>query len=343
MNALALDPSLAAPTRHGIGLVVQTPAPDKDQRSLWQREMERAEADAWFRQPPEAPTCATAGSTSLKFDGSRREIGQSPDRRSIAVADASPASERPAANDRDVSRTDARRGPVSSDDAARADATPSAGAGPTATEAGKGATAVPVARRGPAADGRHTMNGTVKEGASDAEPLAPLSRSPAEPRRLSVRATGTSSVATMSQGSAELRQSTGARLVASMETLSTPTLPSVSVLTADDRFVAEKKVIEVGTSGSLQRAMLAATVRLSPLRMHIEWNGDAAAVWVGIDQAGEASLAGLIACLSETLSRNGLRLRSVVCNGNRRFHVDATTADDKLQFKPVDIFMESES
>ena len=61
---------------------------------------------------------------------------------------------------------------------------------------------------------------------------------------------------------------------------------------------------------------------LQPVRLHIECDGSAASIWIGTDRDMTAHLPQLVASVTDALTRSGVRLRSVVCNGRRHRSVD---------------------
>ena len=82
----------------------------------------------------------------------------------------------------------------------------------------------------------------------------------------------------------------------------------------------------------LRKTLQIALADLTPVRMYIERAGASASVWLGTDKDMTAHLPGLIASVTDALARHGVRLRSVVCNGVRRYDaVDAgaeSTSDE---------------
>lgn len=52
-----------------------------------------------------------------------------------------------------------------------------------------------------------------------------------------------------------------------------------------------------------------------PVRLHVQYEGETAKVWVGLDGSHEAHLPQLASLVSECLQGQGLRVISVVCNG----------------------------
>jgi hypothetical protein len=65
----------------------------------------------------------------------------------------------------------------------------------------------------------------------------------------------------------------------------------------------------------VRNAVHAACGPNEPVRLHVQWEGDAARIWLGLDAGGLGRLPELTQALSHWLGGLGLRLRSIVCNG----------------------------
>jgi hypothetical protein len=78
----------------------------------------------------------------------------------------------------------------------------------------------------------------------------------------------------------------------------------------------------------LAAALVRALDPLPPVRLHVEWSGSSARVWIGLDVPAASHLPALVANLSRWMERAGTRLRSVTCNGTVCFAggTGATTA-----------------
>ena len=97
-------------------------------------------------------------------------------------------------------------------------------------------------------------------------------------------------------------------------------------------------------SAALSRALGSAMAVLEPIRLHIERTEAAVSVWIGTDRDMAAQLPQLVARVTEALAQSGVRLRSIVCNGIRRYHdgdAGRISANDGSRY--LDITMESES
>lgn len=75
------------------------------------------------------------------------------------------------------------------------------------------------------------------------------------------------------------------------------------------------------SAGKETRAESSAPVRPAaaeappPVRVHVDWQGQAAHVWLGVDREQLPNLPGLLRQLEQRLQAAGLRLASVTCNG----------------------------
>jgi len=91
---------------------------------------------------------------------------------------------------------------------------------------------------------------------------------------------------------------------------------------------------------------------VAPVRMHVEWQGDTAHIWLGVDPTVRHHLPELVQTLSNWLRGQGLQLRGLVCNGQvvvasagsatSPRHA-ARLALDKNLFTSIDIVAERES
>lgn len=63
-----------------------------------------------------------------------------------------------------------------------------------------------------------------------------------------------------------------------------------------------------------------------PVRAHVEWQGDTAHVWIGIDGRGAAQLTAIAAAVVQQLRDQGLRVGRLVCNGTEHPVPASTTA-----------------
>ena len=94
-------------------------------------------------------------------------------------------------------------------------------------------------------------------------------------------------------------------------------------------------------AGRLAAAAARAFAPAAPVRVHVEWKGDAATVWLGVDRQAALELPELVERLSRWMSRLGVRLRSVVCNGTVCLppRGDAVARSDSTN---VDVIVEKE-
>lgn len=67
--------------------------------------------------------------------------------------------------------------------------------------------------------------------------------------------------------------------------------------------------------GPRQPVLLRATGGGDPVRVHVQWDGDAARVWVGVDAAHALQLPEVAGMVVHWLSGQGIRVQEVVCNG----------------------------
>lgn len=65
-----------------------------------------------------------------------------------------------------------------------------------------------------------------------------------------------------------------------------------------------------------------------PVRVHVDWQGQAAHVWLGVDREQLPNLPGLLRQLEQRLQAAGLRLASVTCNG-RPVHPRPTSGGEQ--------------
>lgn len=96
---------------------------------------------------------------------------------------------------------------------------------------------------------------------------------------------------------------------------------------------------------ALSHAVAGALDEAAPVRLHVDWSPTGAMVWIGLDAGAAPNLPGLVDALSRWMARNGLRLRSVVCNGVPWPGDGTSTQTDGSAPQPltdVDVFVEKE-
>jgi hypothetical protein len=72
---------------------------------------------------------------------------------------------------------------------------------------------------------------------------------------------------------------------------------------------------DVARANRLPATLAGALEVLKPLRLHVEWTGELATIWVGADARVRGDIPALVASLSRSMERAGARLRRVICNG----------------------------
>jgi hypothetical protein len=105
-------------------------------------------------------------------------------------------------------------------------------------------------------------------------------------------------------------------------------------------------------SDRLAKAVLCAVSPHEPVRLHVQWEDNAARVWLGVDSEAAQRLPELAQSLSRWLGGVGMRLRSLVCNGVMSFDRGKSPAPARLDrasmplrgtVTTIDIVVEEES
>jgi hypothetical protein len=73
-----------------------------------------------------------------------------------------------------------------------------------------------------------------------------------------------------------------------------------------------------------------------PIRAHVEWHGDTAHVWIGVDARGSAPLAAIAEAVLQRLRDQGLRVGRLVCNGAEH-PVPASTTFNAVATSDADV------
>ena len=99
--------------------------------------------------------------------------------------------------------------------------------------------------------------------------------------------------------------------------------------TVDDRVrtaIAPRRALENTTPGR----------DAQPVRAHVEWHGDTAHVWIGIDARGAAQLTAIAEAVVQRLRDQGLRIGRLVCNGTEQ-PVPASTPSNPSTTSDADV------
>jgi hypothetical protein len=273
--------TIAANRRHGHDA----------RQHAWQREMEKAELEAWFRYAAQearatptrlaaAPLFAVAGAPALvdaAIVGPPSAAASNPEHvaeatRSMRSDDPSPSALRspsaaPSATSRDPARAVTGRGGVGD----------LAGQAPDPLLPGQDESATIGA-----------LPATGRDGAVGVQAVA----IPAVRGLVAARALPASTV--------------------SIAATTSPVFVSPSATPAAASPAADPRPVSLGR---LAAAATRAFAPSAPVRVHVEWKGEAATVWLGVDRQAALELPQLVERLSRWMSRLGVRLRSVVCNG----------------------------
>jgi hypothetical protein len=74
-----------------------------------------------------------------------------------------------------------------------------------------------------------------------------------------------------------------------------------------------------------------------PVRLHVQWEGDTASIWLGLDATSAQRLPHIAQALSRWLGGIGMRLRSLVCNGQAHVERGAPASDPSSALRPLAI------
>lgn len=315
------------------------------QRLAWEREMERAESQTWFNvlKPAETGAAPTPANRVAGSSGA----ASAPSLAAGAVLRSPRVEMRPALLARDSIA-----------------ATSGAGAAPR--QSAPEATAPITAGTSPAATGRAT------ETSPPSKPLPPFAAGPlaagveGDAPVIAIEC-GRPLVATQNMalaGSVGMEPSiefaaetpplptTDARLLPVIAPARSAQLPEASSAVPGRPMEDTHVLPEAGAAAhapvaaALSRSLDAA---LSPVRLHIEWSGSTARVWIGMDAPAAAQLPTLVGDLARWLERSGTRLRSVTCNGAVLFSsgdpslLPAERADHPSARPSVDVILEKEN
>jgi len=263
----------ATGSSHSIGQLQAQPlqrsaAPDSAQRLAWQREMERAQGETWFKKPlPERPNQSRPSPLPNQPEP---QPSQPPSNRGTASPMAVTSAER---FRRDTPWLTAVTG----------------GSGEPATRAA-GATASPA-----------PANLTPEDSVSGRDVLAGALHTLA-------------SVA----GQAEIR--TG--------------------LTEVDP--KANRAADLSSSNSRELAEPPPTGRRDPIRWHVQWDGDRARIWFGLDAEHAEHAVQLASQVQRWLESQGVRVLSLVCNGKLVFDQPSPRPDESSA-QPASSFMPTPS
>jgi hypothetical protein len=157
-----------------------------------------------------------------------------------------------------------------------------------------------------------------------APPSAPTVQTagPAPGAAVSMRATGSTAIQSSASAAPPAQPAVQAsRAVAALPVAPAGVFPAASLPAAAEGAapLAQEGSGESGaapgvrTLASIER-VLAATLGGSPgPRLHLSWDGQAVAVWLGVD--GAVDLAALLRTVQNVLRQQGLQLSSLICNG----------------------------
>lgn len=337
MSATVSDlPVDLLPTAGGTSVASKRTAPAEARRLAWAREMERAQCDEWFKRSEEG------GSTSMP----------SPPRDLAAMAAA-------------LAVQPGGPGAAPSGETVELDWVVATGDASAARDGGS----QPMPH-----DTEHVLGGhRLVQTESSVRVVAPESAqvpgsaAASAPSRLPVP--GTLEVPPVDERDAGACAANAARSRPAVPTLSAaqpprvlptlqmPPLQAVSVAPAAPAPTpgAEHRPLKLSApSLATERPALAsrATAPIAPIRMHVEWQGDTAHIWLGLDPTFNHHLPELVQTLSAWLRRQGLQLRGLVCNGQAVVasagsaapprHATGAAIDKKL-FTSIDIVAERDS
>lgn len=278
-------------------------------RFSWQREMEKAEAQAWFKvdKPSDAistmsPSTGRDAAPPIETPSPLPEPRQA--RAGAASARSDSAQPLPAArargSDAEAARSVGRTSPLG-------DTNAGADEGP---------------RDGPALAGEGVAGSIGKPVDAGAGLVA--SQLLSSPLSTMAPVADLEGVAVSREISAPMDIANG--LQGSPPVLALPAVAAGKALPASSPIDVASSAISMRESEALPPSRAVATERLSvavaraldsiaPVRLHVEWSAASAKVWIGLDSAADVHLPTLVSSLARWLDRAGAKLRSVTCNG----------------------------
>jgi hypothetical protein len=278
-------------------------------RFSWQREMEKAEAQSWFKvEKPSDATSTTSASTghdatppmetSSRLPGPRQARADAASARSASVQPP-PAAGAPGL-DAEAARSVDRTRPTGH---ANAGADQGLREGSALTNKGG------VSPIGEPVDAEATLDASqpVRSPLSTTARVVDL-----ESATVSPETSAPTGIANGSQGSTTVPALPGAAAGRALPAGSPIDIASSSVPLRESESLPASKV---AATERLSAAISRALDPLPPVRLHVEWSSASAKVWIGLDSAADVHLPTLVGSLARWLDRAGVKLRSVTCNG----------------------------
>ena len=267
-------------------------------RLAWQREMERAQADTWFFgfSPAPAHSADKPGFVPVSFHtslvvSSTHDLGLDDAAPSFmpTSASGSPRSESDGASSapRDLDPAgDTQRSPATNDIAA------------VASQAALSAAVSAVV--------------SLRAVAVDPPPASPVSVAGGSAGSLAAASHVKPASDATATSELFLTPSPASQPAADAVNLTTATPDAAASAAHQASLVPGARLPSTNRVADAVRATLAPA---EPIQLHVQWAGSSASIWIGLSGSATARLPELVDSLTRGLSKHGLRVRSIVCNG----------------------------